>query len=185
MEVDSADDCVGASEIEIPDFGSNIAGRGGFDDGLCMIDSIGDIGNMKAGAASRKRGGRKIKMASGGGIGSFPGGPPADLSSIGKLLLNSQIFTDCLDLSNLPAGRANQERRKKSSKKKILPLSNRGNFNDEDSDGDFELDGFSPSNKNSNKDTSQGFIQLLNVGSIDGSFEGSFLYFSKITINQH
>ena len=180
MEVDSADDCVGASEIEIPDFGSNIAGRGGFDDGLCMIDSIGDIGNMKAGAASRKRGGRKIKMASGGGIGSFPGGPPADLSSIGKLLLNSQIFTDCLDLSNLPAGRANQER-----KKKILPLSNRGNFYDEDSDGDFELDGFSPSNKNSNKDTSQGFIQLLNVGSIDGSFEGSFLYFSKITINQH
>ena len=185
MEVDSADDCVGASEIEIPDFGSNIAGRGGFDDGLCMIDSIGDIGNMKAGAASRKRGGRKIKMASGGGIGSFPGGPPADLSSIGKLLLNSQIFTDCLDLSNLPAGRANQERRKTSSKKKILPLSDRGIFNDEDSDGDFELDGFSPSNKNSNKDTSQGFIQLLNVGSIDGSFEGSFLYFSKITINQH
>ena len=81
--VDSADDCVGASEIEIPDFGSNIAGRGGFDDGLCMIDSIGDIGNMKAGAASRKRGGRKIKMASGGGIGSFPGVPPADISSIG------------------------------------------------------------------------------------------------------
>ena len=56
---------------------------------------------------------------------------------------------------------------------------------EEDSDGDFELDGFSPSNKNSNKDTSEGFTQLLNVGSIDGSFEGSFLYFSKITINQH
>ena len=56
---------------------------------------------------------------------------------------------------------------------------------EEDSDGDFELDGFSPSNKNSNKDTSQGFMQLLDVGSIDGTFEGSFLYFSKITQTQH
>ena len=102
MEVDSADDYVGASEIETPDYGSNIAGRGGYDDGLCMIDSVGDIGNMKAGAASRRRGGRKIKMASGGGIGSFGRPPPgsicfdsADPSSIGELLLNSQIFTDC------------------------------------------------------------------------------------------
>ena len=35
------------------------------------------------------------------------------------------------------------------------------------------------------KDTSQGFMQLLDVGSIDGTFEGPFLYFSKTTINQH
>ena len=90
MEVDSADDYVGASEIETPDFGSNIAGRGGFDDGLCMIDSIGDIGNMKAGAAMRKRGGRKMRQASGGGIRTCS----MDPSSIGKILLNSQIFTD-------------------------------------------------------------------------------------------
>ena len=92
MEVDSADDYVGASEIETPDFGSNIAGRGGFDDGLCMIDSIGDIGNMKAGASARKRGGRKIKQPSGGGISNCWDG--ADPSSIGETLLNSQIFTD-------------------------------------------------------------------------------------------
>ena len=81
MEVDSPDDYVGASEIEIPDFGSNIAGRG-FDDGLCMIDSFGDIGNMKAGAASRKkRGGRKMKQLAGGGPFVFDS---ADPSSFGK-----------------------------------------------------------------------------------------------------
>ena len=53
------------------------------------------------------------------------------------------------------------------------------------SDGDFELDGYSPSNKHSTKDTSQGFMELLNVGNIDGSFEGSFLYFAKITQTLH
>ena len=30
------------------------------------------------------------------------------------------------------------------------------------------------------KDTSKGFMQLLNSGNIDGSFTGSFLYFSTI-----
>ena len=34
--------------------------------------------------------------------------------------------------------------------------------------------------KKMKKDTSQGFMQLLNSGSIDGSFTGSFLYFSTI-----
>ena len=35
--------------------------------------------------------------------------------------------------------------------------------------------------KISKKDTSQGFMQLLNSGSIDGSFTGMFLYFQQIT----
>ena len=35
--------------------------------------------------------------------------------------------------------------------------------------------------KISKKDTSQGFMQLLNSGSIDGSFTGMFLYFPQIT----
>ena len=35
--------------------------------------------------------------------------------------------------------------------------------------------------KLSKKDTSQGFMQLLNSGNIDGSFTGSFLYFPQIT----
>ena len=35
--------------------------------------------------------------------------------------------------------------------------------------------------KLSKKDTSQGFMQLLNSGNIDGSFTGSFLYFQQIT----
>ena len=35
--------------------------------------------------------------------------------------------------------------------------------------------------KISKKFTSQGFMQLLNSGSIDGSFTGMFLYFSQIT----
>jgi len=65
MEVDSADDTVGASDIEIPQYGSHIAGRG-FDDGLCMIDSIADISNMPAGRASSKRGGRKMRQFAGG-----------------------------------------------------------------------------------------------------------------------
>ena len=33
--------------------------------------------------------------------------------------------------------------------------------------------------KISKKDTSQGFMQLLNSGNIDGSFTGSFLFFHK------
>ena len=33
--------------------------------------------------------------------------------------------------------------------------------------------------KISEKDTSQGFMQLLNSGNIDGSFTGSFLYLSR------
>ena len=35
--------------------------------------------------------------------------------------------------------------------------------------------------KISKKDTTQGFMQLLNSGSIDGSFTGMFLYFQQIT----
>ena len=46
-----------------------------------------------------------------------------------------------------------------------------------DSDDDFEFDGYGPDNAKSTKDTSQGFMQLLNSGNIDGSFTGSFLYF--------
>ena len=68
MEIDSAEETVGASEpdvgasdIEMFSFESHIAGRG-FDDGICMIDSIGDLSQMKAGAA-RKRGGRRIPSA--------------------------------------------------------------------------------------------------------------------------
>ena len=68
MEIDSAEETVGASEpdvgasdIDMFSFESHIAGRG-FDDGICMIDSIGDLSQMKAGAA-RKRGGRRIPSA--------------------------------------------------------------------------------------------------------------------------
>ena len=46
------------------------------------------------------------------------------------------------------------------------------------------LDTEMPSNrygKISKKDTSQGFMELLNSGSIDGSFTGMFLYFLQIT----
>ena len=110
MEVDSADDAVGASDIEIPQYGSHIAGRG-FDDGLCMIDSIADISNMPAGRASSRRGGRKMRQFAGG---AASGGPspssngsiffdPADPESFGefvfwlvkfnKQLLRSKQFT--------------------------------------------------------------------------------------------
>ena len=85
MEVDSVDDTVGASDIEIPHYGSHIAGRG-FDDGLCMIDSIADISNMPAGRASSKRGGRKMKKSA--GEAAF-GGPPSSS--------NGSIFFDPAD----------------------------------------------------------------------------------------
>ena len=69
MEIDSAEETVGASEpdvgasdIDMFSFESHIAGRG-FDDGICMIDSIGDLSQMKAGAA-RKRGGRRYSAKS-------------------------------------------------------------------------------------------------------------------------
>ena len=86
MEVDSADDTVGASDIEIPQYGSHIAGRG-FDDGLCMIDSIADISNMPAGRASSKRGGRKMKKFAGGA--AF-GGPPPPSSSNGSIFFDPE-----------------------------------------------------------------------------------------------
>ena len=59
-------------------------------------------------------------------------------------------------------------------------------YADEDIDSVYTtlLDTKMPSDrygKISKKDTSQGFMQLLDSGSIDGSFTGMFLYFPQIT----
>ena len=51
---------------------------------------------------------------------------------------------------------------------------------DRESDRDTEMHS-DRYGKISKKDTSQGFMQLLNSGSIDGSFTGMFLYFQQIT----
>ena len=152
MEIDSPEDNIGATEegIGSSDIGkfsyeSTLAGRG-FDD-FCMTDSSFDIGNMKAGAA-RKRGGRRTQNRNAPLIGRTC---PINRTAMPRPPGCAQSSQNLSQFQNLQSMDRFQM--------------------------DYQMDSHESRTKNKilNKATSPDFMQLLNSGSIYGSFEGWFL----------